>query len=107
MKMPKKLSLSATLLNILKIKQAKPSPQSFMSHSPRRVVVTGLGLISPLGTGLPKNWDALSHGRSGIDRIKKFNPERLPTHIAGEVRDLDLGRYLDVKEARRYDPYIH
>ena len=51
----------------------------------RRVVVTGVGVISPLGTGLEKNWDALTKGVSGVGPITKFDASELPTQIAGEV----------------------
>ena len=52
----------------------------------RRVAVTGLGLVTPLGTGVEKNWEALSHGRSGISTISRFDAKDFPTRIAGEVR---------------------
>ncbi|HAD05417.1 MAG TPA: beta-ketoacyl-[acyl-carrier-protein] synthase II, partial [Desulfuromonas sp.] len=51
----------------------------------RRVVVTGVGVISALGTGVEKNWSALTKGESGIDRITRFDASALPTQIAGEV----------------------
>jgi len=53
----------------------------------RRVVVTGLGLVTPLGTGVQKTWDAVCAGKSGIRRIEKFDPSPFPCQIAGQVWD--------------------
>jgi 3-oxoacyl-[acyl-carrier-protein] synthase II len=55
----------------------------------RRVVVTGLGLVTPLGTGVEKNWGALMAGRSGIGPITRFDTSDFPTRIAGEAREFD------------------
>jgi 3-oxoacyl-[acyl-carrier-protein] synthase II len=73
----------------------------------RRVVVTGLGITSPLGTGLEKNWDALTNGRSGIAPITHFDATDFPVRFAGEVRDLNLDDFVDKKEARKMDLFIH
>ncbi|MFS8639835.1 MAG: beta-ketoacyl-[acyl-carrier-protein] synthase II, partial [Symbiobacteriaceae bacterium] len=73
----------------------------------RRVVVTGLGLISPLGNSVRANWEAVLAGRSGIGPITRFDASRLPTRIAGEVRDFDPGTVMDPREVRRYDLFIH
>jgi len=73
----------------------------------RRVVVTGLGITSPLGTGLEKNWDALINGRSGIGPITHFDATDFPVKFAGEVRDLNLDDFIDRKEARKMDLFIH
>ena len=73
----------------------------------RRVVVTGLGITSPLGTGLEKNWDALTNGRSGIAPISHFDATDFPVKFAGEVRDLNLDDFVDKKEARKMDLFIH
>ena len=73
----------------------------------RRVVVTGLGITSPLGTGLEKNWDALTNGRSGIAPITHFDATDFPVKFAGEVRDLNLDDFIDKKEARKMDLFIH
>jgi 3-oxoacyl-[acyl-carrier-protein] synthase II len=73
----------------------------------RRVVVTGLGIVSPLGTGLAKSWDNLLNGRSGVGPITKFDASRLPTRIAAEVRDFVVADWLNPKEARRMDTFIH
>ncbi|HLO04513.1 MAG TPA: beta-ketoacyl-ACP synthase II [Symbiobacteriaceae bacterium] len=72
----------------------------------RRVVITGMGLISPLGHTVAENWEAVLAGRSGIGPITKFDSSNLPTHFAGEVKDFDPSKYMDVKEARRFDPFI-
>jgi 3-oxoacyl-[acyl-carrier-protein] synthase II len=72
----------------------------------RRVAVTGLGLITPLGTGVEKNWRALCRGESGIDRIAKFDPAEFPCQIAGEVRDFDPSAYIEPKEMKKMDPFI-
>ncbi|MBI3467025.1 MAG: hypothetical protein HY000_28760, partial [Planctomycetes bacterium] len=65
-----------------------------MSHAPRRVVVTGLGVISPLGVGTAAFWDGLVQGRSGIGRIAAFDPTGLPTTIGGEVRGYDARKFV-------------
>lgn len=72
----------------------------------RRVVVTGVGLISALGTGVEKNWAALLAGKSGIDRITRFDASALPTQIAGEVKDFDPEQYIDKKEIKKMDLFI-
>jgi 3-oxoacyl-[acyl-carrier-protein] synthase II len=73
----------------------------------RRVVVTGLGIISPVGNTVPEAWDAILAGKSGIGRISRFDPSRLASQIAGEVKDFDVSKYLSPKEARRMDRFIH
>jgi 3-oxoacyl-[acyl-carrier-protein] synthase II len=73
----------------------------------RRVVVTGLGLITPLGTGLEKTWKAITDGTSGIARISKFDPAELPVHIAGEVHDFNPADYIEKKEIKKMDTFIH
>lgn len=72
----------------------------------RRVVVTGIGLVTPLGTGNKKTWEALCDGQSGIGRIQKFDPSSLKTQIAGEVLDFDSAAFMDSKDIRRSDPFI-
>jgi len=74
--------------------------------SKRRVVVTGLGIISPVGNTIPEAWDNLVAGRSGIARITRFDPKLFASHMAGEVRGFDVGQYLNPKEARRMDLFI-
>lgn len=73
----------------------------------RRVVVTGLGIISPVGNTVASAWDNIVNGRSGIDRVTRFDASTLPTRIAGEVKDFDVASYLSPKEARRFDTFIH
>ncbi|MBE0575000.1 MAG: beta-ketoacyl-ACP synthase II [Desulfuromonadales bacterium] len=73
----------------------------------RRVVVTGLGITSPLGTGIEKNWDALINGRSGIGPITRFDASDFPVKFAGEVRDFPEEEFFDKKEARKMDLFIH
>ncbi len=72
----------------------------------RRVVVTGLGLVCPVGTGVEIAWPALVGGRSGVGHIARFDASRYPVRIAGEVRDFDPGRFMDAREVRRSDRFI-
>jgi 3-oxoacyl-[acyl-carrier-protein] synthase II len=72
----------------------------------RRVVITGIGLVSPLGTGTQKNWDALLAGESGIGLISRFDASRFSTKIAGEVKDFRPLDYFDRKEAKKMDLFI-
>ncbi|MGB0921283.1 MAG: beta-ketoacyl-ACP synthase II [Alphaproteobacteria bacterium] len=79
----------------------------------RRVVVTGMGVVSPLGDGLRTNWESLIAGKSGIGPITKFDPSDLPARIAGEVTrgdgtgdTFDADRYIEPKEQRRIDEFI-
>lgn len=73
---------------------------------PQRVVITGLGALTPLGHTVEETWRNLVAGRSGIDYITKFDTSDLRVNFAGEVRDFDAGQYMDRKEARRLDPCI-
>ncbi len=72
----------------------------------RRVVVTGVGVISALGTGNEKNWSSLMAGKSGIDRITRFDASALPTQIAGEVKDFNPEEFIDKKEIKKMDTFI-
>jgi 3-oxoacyl-[acyl-carrier-protein] synthase II len=74
--------------------------------TPRRVVVTGTGMLTALGNDVASTWEGLVAGRSGIATITAFDPSRLPVRIAGEVKDLDASHILDRKEVRRTDRYI-
>jgi 3-oxoacyl-[acyl-carrier-protein] synthase II len=74
--------------------------------SARRVVVTGLGLVTPLGTGVKKTWDALVDGRSGIGPITKFDASTFDVRIAGEVKDFEPEQWLDKKEVKKMDAFI-
>jgi 3-oxoacyl-[acyl-carrier-protein] synthase II len=73
----------------------------------RRVVVTGLGLVTPLGTGVEKTWKALCAGESGIHRISKFDPAGYDAQIAGEVTDFDPAGFIEKKEIKKMDTFIH
>ena len=73
----------------------------------RRVVVTGLGIISPVGNTVPEAWSNVLAGKSGITRVTRFDPSRLASQIAGEVKGFDVSQYLSAKEARRMDTFIH
>ncbi len=75
--------------------------------SRRRVVVTGLGIVSPVGSTVPEAWDNIISGRSGIGRITRFDASAFTTQIAGEVKGFNISDYLTVKEARRMDRFIH
>ncbi|NBV72046.1 MAG: beta-ketoacyl-[acyl-carrier-protein] synthase II [Burkholderiaceae bacterium] len=74
---------------------------------PRRVVVTGLGLISPVGNSVATAWDNLIAGRTGIATITKFDHSALSVHFAGEVKDFNVEDYVSAKEARHMDNFIH
>ena len=75
--------------------------------SRRRVVVTGLGCVSPVGNTVDQAWANLLAGTSGISQISKFDASAFSCRIAGEVRDLDLDRYISPKDARAMDTFIH
>jgi len=72
-----------------------------------RVVVTGMGAITPCGADLERTWSSILEGRSGIKPITQFDCAAFDTRIAGEVRDFDVGDFMDRKEARRSDRFIH
>ena len=73
----------------------------------RRVVVTGLGIISPLGNDLASSWDGIVNGRSGIGPITHFDASAFTTRIAGEVHDFDVTRWVSAKDARKMEAFIH
>ena len=73
----------------------------------RRVVVTGLGVVSPVGVGVPSAWDSIIQGRSGITRVTRFDSASYASQIAGEVKGFDMGQYIAPKEARKMDLFIH
>ena len=72
----------------------------------RRVVVTGLGVVSPVGIGVQASWADLIAGKSGISRITKFDPSNFASQIAGEVKGFDVSQFLPAKDARRMDTFI-
>ncbi len=73
----------------------------------RRVVVTGLGMVSPLGTDVESSWAAILEGKSGIAPIQNFDTSALPVHFGGQVDDFDTEQWLPARDARRMDPFIH
>lgn len=75
--------------------------------SKRKVVVTGLGIVSPVGSTVSSAWESIVAGKSGITRITRFDASSFASQIAGEVKDFDVQQYLSAKEARRMDVFIH
>jgi 3-oxoacyl-[acyl-carrier-protein] synthase II len=74
--------------------------------SRREVVVTGLGVVSPIANELDKFWEGIKTGQSGIDQVKNMpDIDQYPVTIGGEIHDLDIGKYIDKKEARKMDPF--
>src|SRR5438132_2374628 len=73
----------------------------------RRVVVTGVGLVTALGTGTEETWKALCEGRSGVTRITRFDATQFPTQIAAEIKDFDPLRWFDKKDIKKMDSFIH
>jgi len=81
-------------------------PLSAANGTRRRVVVTGLGLVTPLGTGTEPNWESLVAGRSGIGKITRFDASPLPARIAGEVRDFEPERFIERRDLKKMDIFI-
>ncbi|MEX0448318.1 beta-ketoacyl-ACP synthase II [Spiribacter sp. 221] len=73
----------------------------------RRVVVTGLGIVSPVGNGIEPAWDRIKRGESGIAPIARFDTEQFAVRFGGEIRDFDVTAYISRKDARKMDPFIH
>ena len=73
----------------------------------RRVVVTGLGIVSPVGSTVAAAWDAILSGRSGIGPVTRFDVSKFPVRIGGQVRGFDVSQYLTPKEAKRMDEFMH
>jgi len=73
----------------------------------RRVVVTGLGIVSPMGNTIELAWDRIKRGESGIAPIARFDTEQFAVRFGGEIRDFDVTRYISRKDARKMDPFIH
>jgi 3-oxoacyl-[acyl-carrier-protein] synthase II len=81
------------------------SPETELTR--RKVVITGLGVISPVGNTVDEAWRNVLAGRSGIGRITRFDASAFPVQIAGEVKDFDVTQYLPARDARRMDAFIH
>ncbi len=75
--------------------------------SERRVVITGIGLVTPLGIGVEQTWEALCEGKCGVSRISRFDPSGLKTQIAAEVKGFDPEKFMNRKEATKNDTFIH
>lgn len=75
--------------------------------SKRRVVVTGMGMVTPLGNTLDETWTNVCAGKSGIAPIEHFDASPFATRFGGSIRDFDVTPYMDAKEAKRFDPFIH
>ena len=85
----------------MNVQGSAPGPSSA-----RRVVVTGIGLVTPVGIGLRNNWETLLRGQSGIGPISRFDATRYTTRIAGEVKGFDPLAFVDKRVARRMDLFI-
>lgn len=75
--------------------------------SKRKVVITGLGIVSPVGIGVTEAWANIKAGKSGITNITRFDASAFASQVAGEVKNFDVTQYLSAKEARRMDTFIH
>ena len=75
--------------------------------SKRSVVVTGLGVVSPVGSTVQSAWDAILRGESGIGPVTRFDVSAFPARFGGQVREFDVEQYLPPKEARRMDEFMH
>jgi 3-oxoacyl-[acyl-carrier-protein] synthase II len=76
-------------------------------RSDRRIVVTGMGIISPVGNDIDTAWDNIIHGRSGITTLDEFPPELFASRIAGQISNFDAAEWIGPKDARKYDPFTH
>ena len=74
--------------------------------SKRRVAITGLGIVSPVGNDIAAAWDSIVSGRSGIAKVERFDTTNFPVHFGGEIRNLELERYMTAKDARRMDAFM-
>lgn len=72
----------------------------------KRVVITGIGLVTPIGIGVEENWESIRKGQGGVSKITKFDTTDFPVHIAAEVKQFDLDEYVDKKESKRFDEFI-
>ena len=73
----------------------------------RRVVVTGIGAISPVGNTAEESWEAVINGKSGIGPLTRLDSEQFPVKVAAEVKDFDIEEYIERKEARKMDRFTH
>ncbi|KGX92683.1 3-oxoacyl-ACP synthase [Pontibacillus halophilus JSM 076056 = DSM 19796] len=73
--------------------------------SSKRVVITGMGAVSPIGNDVETMWTSMIEGKNGIKRVTKVNPDDFPATVAGEIQDLDVTQYIDKKDARKMDPF--
>jgi 3-oxoacyl-[acyl-carrier-protein] synthase II len=73
----------------------------------RRVVITGMGMVSPLGNSVAETWSNILAGKSGITEIDRFDVSEFATRIGGAIKSFDIGDYMSAKEAKRFDPFIH
>ena len=73
----------------------------------KRIAITGLGSVTPLGNDLKSTWDGCVQGRSGIDRISKFDPTPIRSHMAGEVKNFVVPAIIPHKEVKKMDTFIH
>ena len=78
-----------------------------VAMSKRRVVITGLGIVSPVGNSIPQVWDNLTNGRGGVSLITRFDPALLPTRFAAQVTNFNPNEWMSPKEVRRMDTFIH
>src|SRR5262247_1245683 len=84
-----------------------PRPQGVLILEKRRVVVTGVGLVTALGTGTEETWKGLCEGRSGIGNITRFDTTQFPTRIAAEVKDFEPLQWFEKKDVKKMDSFIH
>jgi len=75
--------------------------------SKRRIVITGMGMVSPVGSTVPSAWEAVLRGQSGIGPVTRFDVSNFPVRFGGQVRDFDVSHYMPPKEARRMDEFMH
>src|SRR4029453_385004 len=103
---PKRSKRSRTPSSTSRRTPRKTESMSRLS-SPRRVAVTGVGLVSPLGVGNRENWEGLTAGRSGLGPITRFDASRFACRIAGEVKGFDPSLFIEKKEIKKMDIFIH
>jgi len=77
-----------------------------ITNEKRRIVVTGMGVTSPVGTGVEKFWNSLVNGKSGIHRIDRFDPTEFASQICGDIRDCNIEDYFDSKDARKLSRFV-